>query len=57
MNNRQLLALAKKVTRLPMATVTDKKTGERTVSPYFIANPNAYRNASEAKAELARFGF
>lgn len=57
MNNRQLLALAKKVVRLPEAMVTDKKTGEKNFSAYFVANPNAYKNASEAKADLARFGF
>lgn len=56
MNNRQLLALAKKAVRLPQAVVTDKN-GKKSPSDYFLANPNAYKRVERAQAELARFGF
>lgn len=56
MNNRQLLALAKKAVRLPQAFVTDKN-GDKSTSDYFLANPNAYKRVAQAKAELARLGF
>jgi len=57
MNNRQLLALSKKCVRLPQKWTTDKATGEKALSAYFIANPNAYVRADKAREELSEFGF
>lgn len=57
MTNRQLLALAKMNPRMPKREHTDKETGKVVPHPFFVANPNAYKRADMARAELTRLGF
>jgi hypothetical protein len=55
MTNRQLLALAKQNTRMPRPSASDNSKAK--AMAYALANPNAYKRAEAARAELARFGF